>query len=366
MATKGINNTLQPPYVNNGGQVEHRLEGFVPIPPGWQPKSYRERFSRLESEARMVWCGPWSSRLLFRDSMLGVSRNIGDARKGTLSRLTPQQHPEMPELVAVSCELVEAGATTALSNDSRPQFASGKFVPASLPLPMIAYVANPPPDVLDDGQCDYEVRYADPGFEVRSDFELAALARAVPDAAASIELNRWVTRESTYSLQGLPISKIVGSTLQFTEGNYAGQVVPEAGVLPIWTQDLVYTWHEVTDVPEAAIAACIGKVNDRAFDVLGADRVGHDPYPPGTLLCQTPTKKRHRLQNGRVAWTIVYHLLFRPEKHNSFPGPDGVMAAASIFGPPRPPLAQGPDLGPVFKSAPFDTLFAPGPVVRWQ
>lgn len=366
MATRGINFALDPPYVNNASGIAHSIDKINAMPAGWTPNDYTERFSRRDSYAEMTWIGPWSSRWAFRDWAMGDCKILGQGGGQFLSRTIPAQHPEDPSLYCVDCDLVEAGPMTALSNTSIPQLATGAFIPAARPLPMVAYVASSPPDQLDDGACTYRLRYAQLNYEVRTDNEMQQLART---GVGGGEINRHVERFQTYQLSGLPISKLVGAQLFFTAGPYTNVPIPEAGVLPLWGQELRYVWHDVPSPPEAVWSACINCVNSAAFDSAGLFKVGHDPYPPGTLLMQSPTKERHRLQNGRVVWTVTYAILFRPQGHNSFPAADGNIYPAALFGPPQAPLAPnqpGVPLGNLFKSFAFDGLFVTGPAVVWQ
>jgi hypothetical protein len=184
------------------------------------------------------------------------------------------------------------------------------------------------PGAFYDGAARIKVTFRKPPYEILTDAELALLNPPITEA------KRYVTREKAWAIQALPLAKVVGQQLLFTAGPYAGLVIPEAGVLLQGTQQLVYTWHQVPDVPETAHRACLGRVNASQFDPV----YGRPAYPPGTLLCQAPKVERKEMVTGRVAWEITYRFDYRPQGWNFFPGPDlNYYPAAQV--PPAPAAA---------------------------
>jgi hypothetical protein len=158
------------------------------------------------------------------------------------------------------------------------------------------------------------------------------------------ELNRNVKRGRVYATKSLNIPH---GTLKFVEGPFNGQMIPESGevrIVPI--PALTFTWIDVPGLPNEDINFCIGTINLDTFDGLR----GYPSYPPGTLLCLSPSQPEERRgPTGRKMYTITYHMLYNQNGWNSFPADDGNYYRAEIV--------KGNSLRVVYVATTFSLLF---------
>lgn len=265
-------------------------------------------------------------------------------------------------LTDLELQIVQAQNNIATAVKNAEDVAATRLV-----VPMIAYVTKPgsalaapesysmPPEYTEDGLARFRVTYRPLPYEVRTDRQMAQA-----DWLSKGELERYVQREVNYSLKAF---QVPAGQLKFYEGPFVGTAVPAPGSIPFGIQELLYTWHDVPDVPENAIADCEGKVNANAFD--GA--FGAPTYPAQTLLCQAPKKFRiPRNVRGRVTWRIVYSFLYQPFGWNKFPGGTGGnnfgFYGATIGG--AAPAADGSNL--IYKLADFASLFTQPVPIDYQ
>lgn len=224
-------------------------------------------------------------------------------------------------------------------------------------VPMIAYVTKPTTrtgaaplsyglrDYPNDGLARFRVTYRPLPYEVRTDRMLAEAAWLTKG-----EMERYVLREVKDSVKAL---QIPAGSLKYWEGPSVGVAVPSPGTILIGMQELVYTWTDVPDLPEDAIAACVGRVNSSPFD--GA--FGAPEYAAETVLCQAPERiRKPRGLRGRVMWDIKFHFLINPRGWNKFPTGTGEYYGATFGG------AAPNETNVVYKLADFRDLFkAPTP-----
>lgn len=309
---------------------------------------YEENWDGEASEVTRVFEGPWLQRKGFVDWMVGYSYNSA----GTLRREIPDQHPAYPWLYCTGIRRVKGQGAYTLD----PYIVNPDGTNAGL----IAYFDRS--SGTDELCCTLSATYRPLAYEVRNDSDIDTNAAAITAAKSTPELQRYVERAETDSLQSLPFP---GANLVFTEGPANGKAIPSAGTVtklfPL--RELIYVWHDVPDVPEAAITACEGKVNVDVFDppvTINGNTVGAlgaaGGYAAGTLLCQAPQKKRiPRNVVGRPVFRITYRFLFRPDGWNRFPyGGDMGMYLAAVGGKY------------LYASADFNTLFQVPQPIRYQ
>ncbi len=362
---------------------------------------YKEHFADGDIKATRHFDVPWGNRLAFVQYMMGYTINTVSAPTamilaalsqpiipplpptlagvvGTLSRIIPAQHPQLPHLYVSRVELVLPQGATAddpnvvavdaanavvlspqLGLAARPGtdpaelaqeniLVAGAQLPAGFPAPpadlnrqivqrlqMIRYYDS---STGKDGLARYAVTYSVMPFEVRDDNECEGKFKG-------IELCRYVEREYTYAASNLPIP---AGVLVFQGGPFNGQPIGQLGnILIMGTMQLRYIWHQVPDIPHAFIQQAIGSVNKLPFDGYS----GWPAFAPGTLLCLAPTQpiKRYRTATGRIAHDVAYNFVFRQQGWNSFPASDGQFY----------PVVNKTSNQPPYGSSDFSNLFIP-------
>ncbi|MES2342329.1 MAG: hypothetical protein V4597_11670 [Pseudomonadota bacterium] len=380
---------ITPSNIQNQSDIGHGLAKLGEMPPGIREvEGYKEYWTEDESQAIRVFDIQWSQRYAARDWFLGYTTNLAGPPvlvvgsplqpnpNGVLHRSLPAAHPEQPWLFASRMELMQGIGAMINNPQVFAQDVFGNFALDNLNqrivLPMIAYH-----DTVNDfpGYGRYAVTYSARDYELRSDAEV--------QLQASGELSRYVSRFWTYSALMLPLGSL---TSQLYYGGdlakaatvidpkdkkvpptdkvtLAGQNVPEPGAKIIPMQQLTYKWHQVPDVPEAAIDNCVGHVNGATFD--GAP--GARAYPPGTLLCHPPQRERTpRSIVGRISWTITYRFDYRAQGWNFFPAADGQYYLAGFYNDRNDAvLGKVPD-HLLYEGADFNALFKPPPPVKYQ
>lgn len=292
--------------VNQSGYTTNNQIGSIPL--YGEVDGYSEHISTTDGEAVRYFHVPWSSRLQFLQTMLGYSTNKG----GSISRQLPDNHPDMPWLWAVDYELVKGIGAVGLGTSGLISYFNSDPGAQTLGVGGVAHI---------------KLVYRPLDFELYSDGDLGNIQADVP------EMYRFVTRDSDYAVQALPLPA-AANLLKFSQNPPSGialigtPVNNGAGTKLFPTREVVYTWHDVPDVPDQIIDQCVGTVNDSTFDLPvpfnGANVGGYGSpnnggYAPGTLLCMAPKKKRTRSVVGRVQWTITYRFLYRPTGWNYFP-----------------------------------------------
>ena len=319
------------PY--NYSYIGHNAAKLQSRPPGVHVVGCREKYSHDETLAWITYDSPWSVLPEFIRWALGFTTSIlspgSGAGIGQLSRILPDQHPEMPWLYADDLSMQGGMGILTPDLDSYAQDSDGSRLiveGTSVLLPNVYYADNQGTR-LRDGLARVEVLYRALPYEIRTDAETYA--------APLKELTRYVERKPTYAIQAqqIPTTQVrfltTAESLEGAPSPYGGGLIPEAGVLVTSTQGLTYKWHKVPDIPETAIDACVGTVNTFAFDGLA----GFGPYPAGHLLCQPPRVMRTRNCVGRVTWDIEYNFLFRPDAPwNTFPASDGMYYPVTFGG----------------------------------
>lgn len=179
-------------------------------------------------------------------------------------------------------------------------------------------------------------------------------------AGRNYELRRYVSRSEEPALYGLPLARLVqGGALQlrFAEGPFAGQVVPEAGVKQFATATLVYTWHEVPDLPRRVMWDTLGHINATPFDGFA----GYPLWPAGTLLCLPWRVRRGTGASGRVCWTVQFRFMYRPDGWNKLPASDGKLYLATFTNN----AAGDPNGDPIYPKSELANLFTIVPPERY-
>lgn len=289
-------------------------EKYKTAPWGWfETTGYREHFRPDDSTIERVFEGPWGLRPQFIQWALGYSDSLPDPNnpeRGILKREIPVMDAEFPWLYATDYELVE-GHGAWVNNYFQAKDCEGRTILENgqpVWFPKIGYLAKD--TTLDRLTAKVKLTFSARDFEVRSDARNAVFSGG--------ELNRYLTRDRTYSMEAIPLPR---GEIVFTEGPFASQPIPEnSGRLLLPRQQLRYTWHDVPDEPVEAIENCVGRVNSHTFDGVRGAR----SYPPKTLLCLPPQNVRiPRTPTGRVAWRIVYLFLFQPQGWDKWPAADG-------------------------------------------
>lgn len=376
--------------LTNLSGVGHGVAKMLSQPAGWREiDGYKEHFRPDDTAAVRYFRGPWGQRKTFVDWCLGHSFSVfrpgeeftfdglGQVNQppllqaggqftsqsppsGFLSRIPPAQHPEYPWMYAVECELVRGEGAI---EDNPNVFLTDNFgdlVPGPVPVPMISYYDAS--SRTDDHCAVIAVTYRNLDYEIRTDREMLEMA------GTKGELERHVTRTATPAIQALPVGG--NGAIRFKAGagvpaNIAGQPVPESGYsVLLFTEELVWLWRDVPDVPHEALAECVGKVNANPFD--GAR--GCRRFAAQTLLMQAPTYTRKRSPVGRVTWDVGVKALYRPQGWNSYPAADGNFYEVEFLR--RAQVGnQVVDLGPVpgpYGAADFDRVFVPPAPVAYQ
>ena len=310
---------------------------------------YTESADMTGQECVRYYKVPWGVKEDFKQWALGYSYNVA----GTLRRVTPINHPLMPWLF---CQRVELDQRWGALGKDQLALAKGEDLPAYY---------NNDPTVGGYGFAGYKCTFRNLTWIVRSDIE-----QATKGSQPLSEINRYVTRSEKMALQGQLIPQ--GNQLVFDDQalqnpqlpievrNLIGTAISSSGIQKLYpTKEVTYTWHEVPDVPEEAILACVGHVNQDVFDppwvtaaqpnqqpprlfdangkplpppqggfvVPGGLYVGgaltNSGYPAGTLLMLAPDKEMHLNACGRYCWTLIYKFLYRPTGWNYFPAFNG-------------------------------------------
>jgi len=339
------------PFINQSG-IGQSFANFSSSDPWQEVDGYKEHFRQDDIQVVRMFRVAWNLRGLFVNRMLGYSTSQQQtALQGggsqviyRIKRVIPAQHPERPWLYADSVELMKGEGAIRNNANTFATDANGNIIDDTnsnaIALPMIEYFDQ---SGNGDGQALMAVRYTFRDYEILSDDDLVAQWQGN-------ELGRWVTQTRKYSVQSLALP---GKGVIFNDPNAPaainGTLITQTGVgiiMPV--VDYQYAWHQVPDVPEAAIDACVGFVNSQPFDGIS----GRRQFAPGTLLCMAPSTDRIRTAVGRVAWEIKYHLLYRATGWNNYPASDG-----NFYRVNRTSDGTTANGVPVYPSADFSQLF---------
>lgn len=353
----------------NHSGITHDQDKANEEPEGWaEIDGYEEDWETGEQSTVRWFNGPWGGRKAFAEWLLGYSYTIpiqtsNPTYPRMLRRVVPAQHPEYPWQYAVRVKFKGQGAIAnntlvyMIGPDGKPVIGPDGVLPQNIP--MIGYYDSGDNGVGDRRSCVAQVVYRALDYEIYNDFDF--------DHNAMTEINRYVTRAETYALRTLPVPT---GQLKFVEGP-VGTIVPSSSAQRLFpTKEVTYVWHNVPDVPEAAIAACEGHLNSKTFDpplqITGLDgkpvQVGglnSGGYAAGTLLMHLPPEKKrlYRDVTGDVTWTITYKLAYNAFGWNRFPYSDNRFYLAHIFDG-----NTGADTGsPFYDSADFNQLFTQPP-----
>jgi hypothetical protein len=309
----------------------------------YQVEPYEEEWSEDDSTAVIHWRVPWINNPGFLAWARGYSYNAA----GRMNRIPPAQHPKFPWLYCVNAKLVKGDGAAWIDTD--PALIGDGTDPTFVPQEMIAFYDNGsgiPGVFAGTGSALWRLTYRQLPYAILTDSEM--LTNGVGE-----EYHRFTERIETYAIEQLAIP---GKQFVFIEGpaGINGQPIDQSGTLKRFaTRAIIYRWHDVPDVPEDGLNACVGTVNVTIFDQewtspnglpVGGGLPGG--YPPETLYCEAPKKERKRNAVGRVTWTMEYTLLYRPSGWNKFPGQDGEFYRAAF-----------PGNKPLFKSSEFRQLF---------
>lgn len=330
----------------------------------YQTEPYEEDWTEDDSTAVINYLVPWVNNPGFLAWARGYSFN----NVGQLSRIRPAQHPKYPWLYCVNAKLVKGVGGVGFDTDPAlvgalpPSPPDPNFVPAE----MIAFYDNGsgiPGVFAGTGMALWQLTFRQLPYAVLSD--------DVVKQYGLEEYHRFCERIETYALEQLSIP---GQQLKFVPtfvqdpsqppqtpppelnppAGIAGKAIDQSGMLKRFaTRAIIYRWHDVPDVPEDGIKACVGTINSTVFDQPWVSQAGNSigggkpsGYEIGTLYCEAPKKERKRNCVGRVTWTIEYTLLYRAQGWLNFPAQDGNFYRA-----------QFPDGSFFFKSSEFRQLF---------
>jgi hypothetical protein len=276
---------------------------------------YSESFQENNPTAVRTCVCLWEQRHLFKADMLGTSKyvpgnGVGGVATGIL-RLPPEAHPELPFLFASQCDLSEPmGVPTEIRDDlakaltSSPQYGELDQIG---PSNMVAF-----------NLAKYQVTYTFRDWDVLGDADVPSNNNG--------ELNRYVSKYYEPAAENQPYP---GGSFKFVSDN---TIINEPPAKTIPTLELQYVWRQVPGVPDAAIEASIGTCNLYPFDNI---------YPPETLICHPPKRKRYITANGDVVYDLTFIFTYRRATWNALFRAS--VGGKSGMGGPDPPGSPGFD-----------------------
>lgn len=406
-----------------------KTQGKWGVPYAELTEGYVEHFAEGDiSSVRHCFC-LWEDRLKFMADMYGTSYYTPntvfpppvpnnpalpnpDKRSMTtnLTRILPEQHPEIPYLFASTVDTEGLGVPTSVRDQLADALTSMAVYANSIPIagnllaplnaptdptvtPSAGYahggisiagnVILPPLQQQDSGSnmVDYNLARFAVTYTPRDytlDENPDALAKFSPANASpgllqqvgiqplmnALDINgnpvqniqmgelvRYVRREYFEAAENQPIASVSQSIV------FAGdkKSISQEFAFTLQTMELHLTWVQVPFPPWPAILAAVGKCNSNAFN-----DGGFGAYSAQTLLCLPPKFRRYRTGTGEWYWDIEYIFLWKPKGHNALlrattspqsPGPDGG----------RTPFAferiQTTDNQPVIKTFDMQQLF---------
>jgi hypothetical protein len=268
--------------------------------------TYRERGSRMgdDTESTRTCLCMWEQRLPFLLAMLGTSTRVppqGQNGAPFITRLLPEEHPELVGLFATQYELSgQLGVPTQDRGNliralqSTPAFSG----PAGTP-PLTQ--TNPLSNMVSFSLAQYEITYRPFDYVFDTDQNMSKNPTG--------ELSRFVSRYVDPSAEALVIP---GNAAKWVSD---GTLIPEPPAIPQPILEYQYVWH---DVPGGqfgqflpAFEPLVGTCNQLAFDPQGFN------CAPQTLLCQAPKLKWHFTASGDIVWDITYIFTFKSWTHNA-------------------------------------------------
>lgn len=357
--------------------VSYDLTKLATMPPSlYETDGYKERVGENGWEVERVYLCDWSDLAAAMQWLYGYSTlpdqdaaNQGEQRvlnagggaggaaapTGFIARVIPAQDPYRPYLYCDHVELVEGMGVWVQDPGLNVRVLQGGGGAQFQRLPGMVYAEaqglGTPGAQYSDGIAKLRATFRQRSYIVQSDAD--AQGNGVG------ELGRYVERQAHYAIQGIPLSKVAlsGQQLKFTEAPFAGQAIPEPGILVNPTASFHYIWHDVPFYPSDALGACQGGVNAADFD----GTAGWPSFGAETLLCQAPEISWKRNICGNVAFTIKWVLDFRPQGWNAFPASDGGFYTATFGG--GAPAPDGSNL--VYKLVDFGKLFQVPAAAAW-
>jgi hypothetical protein len=357
IGNQGNWNPWDPTDLSEG--VDLSLEKLQQMPvDAHECEGYTETVSEHGRETSRLFQMPWSQVALFMQWAYGYSFTkliSTDPPKFRLYRSLPCQDWYYPSLYCAEANL-KTGAGKYVP-DPRKFFPDKDPTGKTMIIPAAVYADNLGMGNLADGGATVEVKYRARPYPVRND--------ADAEAHALGERSRWVQVRRTYAIQALPLAKVAiadtkgGRTLKFINGIFAGDIIPEAGVVLMPTQTFEVTWWEVPFDPDPGIRACMGRVNANPFTIAP----DWGPFPEETLLCQAPeTVGPFRNAASALCWHVKFRLDYRQLNQavpirpglpaggwNYFYAGDGYAYKATFGGDPAGPT--------VFQTVDFSQLF---------
>lgn len=285
----------------NQSGIGLNIAKLLAMPAGWrETPDYEEDWVNHDGgQVTRTYQGPWQSRVDFVQWALGWTTSIIHPQTGrpALFRTPPAQDPVYPWLYCTAAQTKGVGnavdqydpLAVYILPDGRP-----------VQVPAVRFFDNA--DRLDTRTALVRLRYTNVPYEVRTDNDNEGLAGSFPEG------NRYLQREKTYGMRAVPVDRGVLKFIEGPPGINDRDVPDTSGQILFPGLHLRYTWHEVPEIPEAAIAACVGRVNRDTWDGCK----GWPSYGPEQVLFYPPEVTRYRSSTGRIYWRIVIVAAVQP------------------------------------------------------
>lgn len=231
---------------------------------------------------RILYC-TWGDRLAFRSAMLGWSRVGFSGPNVVLRRSLPEQHPEVPKMYCVRCDLI--------GGKGKPQYNAhtGHIAYYKDTQTEGAFRNNP------DGFAYYRTEWSYVPFDVLSDAD-----------ANGDETKRFVIRTEEFSAE---VVTLPGNSFQHITATK--RPIPEGIPKTLLGGQYRMKWLQIPSennrIPQqlrANIRKCVNHVNLLTFE----------GYEPGTLLCLAPQIERKHNVTGIDVFDIEYVFAVREKE----------------------------------------------------
>jgi hypothetical protein len=309
-------------------------------------EGYFEQYEDVNNLTRVLIAVSWHDAAVFKQYALGFAHRVGTATY--FERYTPLPCPyqDAQYLKSLKKARIHAGAN---ANSGTAVY----HTPSTLfdNWPTFPETNGVPPRII------YDATFTCPDYEVVDQDAFVAVADRR-------ELRRYVTREQQINPRERKVPSFGFET--YDAANPATMVgalvvpIPEVGFVPDYVVELYYTWRRVPVdyVPGAAIANCLNKINNAAFDYLPGGAYGR--FLTGTLLFRGPANRITPYRGPNAEWLVDLPYVFSYCPGNGLAGSWNTIARNDgSFAPIRVRGTNPPQ--PLYQVADFEPLFRPGP-----
>lgn len=300
--------------------------------------SFYEQYEDVNNLTRHLIAVSWFDALIFKTYAIGITDRVGSATY--FERYTPLQLPnnDGQYLTSLKKKKVHAGTDTF----GNPKLHVADPLLGNWPSwDQSGFSTAVPPRII------YEAVFTCPDYEIVT--QDALIASGDPR-----ELKRYVTREQQITPKERKVPSFGFETVEATP-----VPIPEVGFVPFYSVELYYTWRKVPVeyVPGVAIANCLNKINNAAFDY--ATDGTFTRFQTGTLMFKGFANRLTPYRGPNAEWLVdlPYVFDFQPgdggsNTWNKVPRNDGSWIQIRV----RDTAAD-----PLYHSANFAPLFQPGP-----